>query len=59
MRAHDGTLRRDVPVTVLFALYSGMLDQALNLVQRRELGSEQAAAWVATIFLNGAAAGHS
>lgn len=50
----DGTLRDDLSVTVLFEMYTGLLEHALNMLLRREIGSEQAAATVTTMFLNGA-----
>jgi TetR/AcrR family transcriptional repressor of mexCD-oprJ operon len=52
----DGTIRSDIPVAVLFELYTALLERSLALVIRRELGSEQAAASVLSVFLGGVAA---
>jgi AcrR family transcriptional regulator len=52
----DGTLRADVPVEVLFELYSGLVERSLLLVMRRELSGEQAAAAACSLFLHGAVA---
>jgi TetR/AcrR family transcriptional repressor of mexCD-oprJ operon len=49
----DGTIRQDLPTEVLFELFSALLERSLLLVMRRELGPEQAAAAVLTVYLNG------
>lgn len=51
----DGTLRDDLPEPVLFAMLTGLLERTLYLVLRHELGGEQAAAAITSVFLDGAA----
>jgi AcrR family transcriptional regulator len=51
--AADGTLRQDLPVEVLLAMFGGLLETAIDLSTRRGLGVERASAAVATIFLSG------
>lgn len=53
----DGTLRDDLHYTVLFELYTGLLEKALELVLGKQLGVEPAASAITTIFLSGAGAG--
>jgi TetR/AcrR family transcriptional regulator, mexCD-oprJ operon repressor len=53
----DGTLRADVPVPVLFDLFTGLLERALHLVVREELGVEQASSAMVTVFLDGTRTG--
>jgi AcrR family transcriptional regulator len=50
----DGTLRGDLSVDVLFEMFTGLLERSLNLVLRHEIGVEQAAAAVTSVFLDGA-----
>jgi TetR/AcrR family transcriptional repressor of mexCD-oprJ operon len=50
----DGTLRADLPPAVLFELFTGLLERALQLVVRDELGVEQASSAMLTVFLDGA-----
>jgi AcrR family transcriptional regulator len=50
----DGTLRDDLPAELLFEMFSGLLERALYLVIRNQLGIEQASAATATLFLGGA-----
>jgi len=53
----DGTLRADIPVPVLFDLFTGLLERALHLVVREELGVEQASSTMVTVFLDGTRTG--
>jgi TetR/AcrR family transcriptional repressor of mexCD-oprJ operon len=57
--AADGTLRTDLPVTVLFEMFVGLLERALHLVIRKELGIEAASTAITGIFLDGARSGAS
>ncbi|WP_443206854.1 hypothetical protein [Saccharopolyspora sp. 5N708] len=50
----DGTLRADLSPQVLFEMFTGLLEKALNLVARGELGVESAGAAITTVFLDGA-----
>jgi AcrR family transcriptional regulator len=50
----DGTLRADLAVGVLVQMYTGLIERAFTMVWRREVGLEQAAALVTTMFLDGA-----
>lgn len=50
----EGTLRSDLPVELLFDMYTGLLEKALSTILRRAAGVEQAAAAVITVFLDGA-----
>ncbi|HEY4455618.1 MAG TPA: helix-turn-helix domain-containing protein [Pseudonocardiaceae bacterium] len=50
----DGTLRADLTVAVLVQMYTGLTERAFTMVWRREVGLEQAAALVTTMFLDGA-----
>ena len=54
--AAEGVLRDDVAPGVLFALFTGLLQQALHLVAAGELGAEPAASAVVAVFLDGAGA---
>ncbi|NUR96114.1 MAG: TetR/AcrR family transcriptional regulator [Kribbellaceae bacterium] len=54
----EGTIRSDIPVSVLFELYTALLERSLVLVIRREQGAEQAASAVLSVFLGGVAARH-
>jgi AcrR family transcriptional regulator len=54
--AADKTIRTDLPTEVLFQLYTALLERALVMVMRRELGAEQATAAVLGVFLRGATA---
>ncbi|MCD0446606.1 TetR/AcrR family transcriptional regulator [Glycomyces sp. A-F 0318] len=51
----EGVLRDDLPVETLFALFTGLLTQAVRLAARDGLGPERAAAAVIALFLDGAA----
>jgi TetR/AcrR family transcriptional repressor of mexCD-oprJ operon len=50
----DGTLRADLPVPVLLEMYTGLIEHALAMLLRREIGVEPAAAAVTSLFLDGA-----
>jgi AcrR family transcriptional regulator len=50
----DGTLRDDLSVAVLFEMLTGMLERGMYLLTGGELGVEQVAAAITTMFLNGA-----
>ncbi|MCX4097385.1 TetR family transcriptional regulator [Nocardia sp. alder85J] len=50
----EGALRSDLPVDLLFDMYTGLLEKALYAILRRTTGLEQAGAAVLTIFLDGA-----
>jgi TetR/AcrR family transcriptional repressor of mexCD-oprJ operon len=52
----DGSLRADVPAAVLFEMFTGLLERALQLVERGQVGVEQAGAVITTLFLDGASA---
>jgi len=52
----DGTLRGDLSPDVLFATFKGLLEAALELVMRGQLGVEQTSATITAIFLDGASA---
>lgn len=49
----DGTLRNDLPVEVLFEMFTGLLEKALQLAARQQLGVEPASAAIITVFLDG------
>jgi hypothetical protein len=44
-------------VPVLFDLFTGLLERALDLVVREELGVEQASSAMVTLFLDGTRTG--
>jgi hypothetical protein len=50
----DGTLRTDLDPEVLFTLFGGMVAGAFEAQLARTLGVEQAAAAIASMFLDGA-----
>jgi AcrR family transcriptional regulator len=50
----DGTLRNDLDLEVLFTLFRGMVAGAFEAQLARTLGVEQAAAAIASAFLDGA-----
>ncbi|TDE15842.1 TetR/AcrR family transcriptional regulator [Jiangella asiatica] len=50
----DGELRTDLPAEVLFEMFTGLLERGLRLVERGQLGAEQAGAAITTVFLDGA-----
>jgi AcrR family transcriptional regulator len=50
----SGVIRQDVPADVLRTLFSGTIMAASKLVQRQQLGLEEASAAAAAVFLNGA-----
>ncbi|MEQ4209297.1 helix-turn-helix domain-containing protein [Actinopolymorpha sp. B17G11] len=50
----DGSLRDDLPADVLFAMYTGLLEKALQLVIREQFGVERASASAVSVFLDGA-----
>jgi hypothetical protein len=52
----SGLLRQDISVEVLLALFGGALMSAVKLMQRRQLGLEEASAATAAVFLDGARA---
>ncbi len=52
----DGTLRSDLTVDVLFTLFTGLLEKALDLVLRQRIGVEQGSSALVTMFLDGARA---
>lgn len=52
----DGTLRDDVPVTIHFTALSALLEMGVNLAVEGGVPAETAAATVASLFLDGAAA---
>ena len=49
-------LRQDIPVDVLSELFGGALIAALELIERGQLGFEEAGAAAASVFLDGARA---
>ena len=49
-------LRQDIPVDVLLELFGGALVAALKLIDRGQLGLEEASAAAASVFLDGARA---
>jgi AcrR family transcriptional regulator len=51
----DGTLRADLSPEVLAAMLSGLVEQSVFLVMRKELGVEEAIDTVVSVFLNGTA----
>lgn len=53
--AAEGVLREDLPVETLFALFTGLLAQAVRLTAGDGLGPERAAAAVIALFFDGAA----
>jgi AcrR family transcriptional regulator len=54
--AEEGLLRQDIPHEVLLELFGGTVHAALKLMQRRQLGVEEASAASAAVFLDGARA---
>ncbi len=50
----SGFFRQDVPAEVLLELFGGALVAALKLIERGQLGVEEASAAAASIFLDGA-----
>jgi TetR/AcrR family transcriptional repressor of mexCD-oprJ operon len=51
----DGTLRTDIPPEILLDLFTGLLEKVFQLVAQNRLGTEQAAAAVTSLFLDGTA----
>ncbi len=51
----EGALRADLPVELQFALFTGLLERALEFVAGKRLGVEQAGAAITTVFLDGTA----
>jgi AcrR family transcriptional regulator len=52
----SGFFRQDIPVDVLLELFGGALIAALKLIERGQLGFEEASAAAASVFLDGARA---
>jgi AcrR family transcriptional regulator len=52
----SGVFRQDLPVDVLLELFGGALMAAVKLIERRQLGVEEASAATASVFLDGARA---
>jgi len=52
----SGVLRQDLAADVLLELFGGALRAAVKLIERRQLGIEEASAATASIFLDGARA---
>jgi AcrR family transcriptional regulator len=52
----SGVIRQDIPADVLLELFGGALMAAIKLMQRGELGLEEASAVTAAVFLDGARA---
>jgi len=52
----SGLFRQDLPAEVLLELFGGALVAALKLIQRGQLGLEDASAAAASVFLDGARA---
>jgi len=52
----NGLLRQDLPAEVLLELFGGALVAALKLIQKGQLGLEEASAAAASVFLDGARA---
>ena len=52
----SGLLRQDVSAEVLLELFGGALMAAVKLMERRQLGLEEASAATASVFLDGARA---
>ena len=50
----SGDLRQDLPADVLLELFAGTLTAAFKLTQRHQLGTEEASAAAAAVFLDGA-----
>lgn len=50
----DGTLRRDLPLDTLLAMFGGLLEAAIRLSTEDGHGVEGASAALATVFLEGA-----
>ena len=51
----DGTLRGDLAPEVMFEVLGGLIETCLFMVMHKQLGVEQAADALATLFLDGAA----
>ncbi|THV24301.1 TetR family transcriptional regulator [Glycomyces paridis] len=49
-----GEIRTDLPVELLFTLFTGLVTQALRLLARGGIGPETASAAVVAVFLDGA-----
>ncbi|ARQ69595.1 TetR/AcrR family transcriptional regulator [Streptomyces marincola] len=54
--AAEGTLRGDVPPEVLFTLYAGLIEAAVPLAGRADLGVERTSEATTGLFLKGAVA---
>ena len=52
----EGLLRQDLPLDVLLEIFGGALMAAVKLVQQGRLGTEEASASTAAVFLDGARA---
>jgi AcrR family transcriptional regulator len=52
----SGLIRQDLPAEVLLELFGGALVAALKLIERGQLGLEEASAAAASVFLDGARA---
>jgi AcrR family transcriptional regulator len=52
----SGVIRQDIPAEVLLELFGGALMAAIKLMQRGQLGLEEASAATAAVFLDGARA---
>jgi AcrR family transcriptional regulator len=50
----SGVIRQDLPADVLRTLFSGTIMAASKLIQRHQLGAEEASAAAAAVFLDGA-----
>jgi AcrR family transcriptional regulator len=50
----SGQLRQDLPADVLLELFAGTIMAAIKLTQRHQLGTEEASAAAAAVFLHGA-----
>lgn len=50
----DGTLRRDLPLDVLLAMFGGLLEAAIHLSTEKRHGVEPASAALTKLFLQGA-----
>ena len=52
----SGLFRQDISADVLLELFGGALRAAVKLMERRQLGLEEASAATASVFLDGARA---
>jgi AcrR family transcriptional regulator len=50
----SGHLRQDLPADLLLELFAGAITAAIKLIQRHQLGAEEASAAAAAVFLDGA-----